>query len=305
MGRSIPARSLAALAARAHWLTVEWLPKYAPELNEIEPAWRDLKAHHLAHQTFADVGALDRAIHYAIGIFSTANVPPIRWPGQYLCLGLGGLLHRLDLLFHWLEGGSEHGGGQLGDVRAVADSGFNPSFDQPLLQLDELRRAFHCGQRLHRSGQVLGILSCQFLIRPGQLLNSGSRGIAAHGQNLGVALHDFLCCFAALGWRLGGGFGNLLTDSSAPCSENPSEMGSNRILRPSEGETVTRGAPRRRSMMGERRVMQEALFYGFSLGRGASGQSLVAQDRFVDLSEVRAHLGPNYSDVGRPWIDAE
>ena len=30
-------RSLAALAARAHWLTVEWLPKYAPELNEIEP----------------------------------------------------------------------------------------------------------------------------------------------------------------------------------------------------------------------------------------------------------------------------
>jgi len=26
-------------------------------------------------------------------------------------LGLGGLLHRLDLLFHWLEGGSEHGGG--------------------------------------------------------------------------------------------------------------------------------------------------------------------------------------------------
>jgi len=35
-------RSLAALAARAHWLTIEWLPKYAPELNEIEPVWRDL-----------------------------------------------------------------------------------------------------------------------------------------------------------------------------------------------------------------------------------------------------------------------
>jgi DDE superfamily endonuclease/LysR substrate binding domain-containing protein len=29
-------RSLAALAARAHCLTVEWLPKYAPELNDIE-----------------------------------------------------------------------------------------------------------------------------------------------------------------------------------------------------------------------------------------------------------------------------
>jgi transposase len=37
--------SLAALAARAHWLTVEWLPKYAPELNDIEGVWRDLKAH--------------------------------------------------------------------------------------------------------------------------------------------------------------------------------------------------------------------------------------------------------------------
>jgi transposase len=58
--------SCAALAARAHWLTVEWLPKYAPELNDIEPVWRDLKAHHLAHQTFMDVDALDRAIHAAV-----------------------------------------------------------------------------------------------------------------------------------------------------------------------------------------------------------------------------------------------
>ena len=57
--------SLAALAARAHWLTVEWLPKYAPELNDIEVVWHDLKAHHLAHQTFADLGALDSAIRQA------------------------------------------------------------------------------------------------------------------------------------------------------------------------------------------------------------------------------------------------
>jgi DDE superfamily endonuclease len=28
--------SRAALAAHAHWLTVEWLPKYTPELNDIE-----------------------------------------------------------------------------------------------------------------------------------------------------------------------------------------------------------------------------------------------------------------------------
>src|SRR3712207_103061 len=32
----------AALAARAHWLAVEWLPRYAPELNDIEALWREL-----------------------------------------------------------------------------------------------------------------------------------------------------------------------------------------------------------------------------------------------------------------------
>ena len=58
--------SRAALAARAHWLTVEWLPKYAPELNDIEVVWHDLKAHHLAHQTFTDIDALDKAIDTAV-----------------------------------------------------------------------------------------------------------------------------------------------------------------------------------------------------------------------------------------------
>jgi transposase len=56
----------AVLEARKHWLTVEWLPKYAPELNDIEVVWHDLKAHHLAHQTFYDAHALDRAIHAAV-----------------------------------------------------------------------------------------------------------------------------------------------------------------------------------------------------------------------------------------------
>jgi transposase InsO family protein len=56
----------AALAERAHWPTVEWLPKYAPELNDIEPVWRDLKRHHLAHQTFTGPDDLDRAIHDAV-----------------------------------------------------------------------------------------------------------------------------------------------------------------------------------------------------------------------------------------------
>jgi hypothetical protein len=39
--------------------------------------------------------------------------------------------------------------------------------------------------------------------------------------------------------------------------------------------------------MGERRVMQEALFYGFSLERHVPDNHLLRRvDRFVDLSEV-------------------
>jgi transposase len=59
-------------------------------------------------------------------------------------------------------------------------------------------------------------------------------------------------------------------------------------------------------MMGERRVMQEALFYGFSLERHVpSGHMLRKIDRFVDLSGIRGHLEPYYSEVGRPSIDPE
>src|SRR5215212_7410934 len=54
-----------ALAART-WLTLEWLPKYAPELNDIERCWRDLKQHQLANRTFADADALERAIPEAV-----------------------------------------------------------------------------------------------------------------------------------------------------------------------------------------------------------------------------------------------
>ena len=59
-------------------------------------------------------------------------------------------------------------------------------------------------------------------------------------------------------------------------------------------------------MMGERQVMQEALFYGFSLERHVPSDHFLRKiDRFVDLSEVRAHLEPYYSEVGRPSIDPE
>src|ERR1700677_5153068 len=61
-----------------------------------------------------------------------------------------------------------------------------------------------------------------------------------------------------------------------------------------------------RPMMGERRVMQEALFYGFSLERHVPEDHMLRKiNRVGDFSEVRAHLGPYYSDVGRPSIDPE
>jgi len=68
--------STAALAARP-WLTVEWLPKYAPELNDIERSWRDLKGNFLAHQTFADADHLDRAIHQGIADMNHERQSPL------------------------------------------------------------------------------------------------------------------------------------------------------------------------------------------------------------------------------------
>ncbi len=79
--------SLAALAARARWLTVEWLPQYAPELNDIERVWHDLKANHLAHQTFADPGALEGAIHQAVEARNHQRGAGPLAKLQNLCLG--------------------------------------------------------------------------------------------------------------------------------------------------------------------------------------------------------------------------
>ena len=60
------------------------------------------------------------------------------------------------------------------------------------------------------------------------------------------------------------------------------------------------------AMMGERTVMQEALFYEFSLERHVPADHLLRSiDRFVDLSGLRSHLRPFYSEIGRPSIDPE
>jgi hypothetical protein len=45
---------------------VEWLPRYATDFNAFEFVWHDLKTHHLAHQAFTDVAALDQGIHTAV-----------------------------------------------------------------------------------------------------------------------------------------------------------------------------------------------------------------------------------------------
>src|ERR1700759_1867840 len=59
-------------------------------------------------------------------------------------------------------------------------------------------------------------------------------------------------------------------------------------------------------MMGERQVEQGSLFYQFSLERHVpAGHRLLAIHRFVDLEEVRAHVAPFYSPIGRPSVDPE
>ena len=59
-------------------------------------------------------------------------------------------------------------------------------------------------------------------------------------------------------------------------------------------------------MMGERTVAQEALFYEFSVERHVPADHLLRRiDRFVDLSALREHLRPFYSESGRPSIDPE
>ncbi len=53
-------------------------------------------------------------------------------------------------------------------------------------------------------------------------------------------------------------------------------------------------------MMGERQVGQDALFYEFSIERHVPADHLLRSiDRFVDLSGIRAHLRPFYSEIGR------
>jgi len=59
-------------------------------------------------------------------------------------------------------------------------------------------------------------------------------------------------------------------------------------------------------MMGDKQVMQEGLFYEFTIEQHVPKDHLLRViDRFVDLEDIRAQLKPFYSDMGRPSIDPE
>jgi transposase len=59
-------------------------------------------------------------------------------------------------------------------------------------------------------------------------------------------------------------------------------------------------------MMGSQGGAQERLFYSFNLDDHVPRDHLLrGVDRFLDLSDLRAHLAPFYSHTGRPSIDPE
>ena len=51
------------LQAQRHWLTVERLPGYAPDLNPVETLWGNVKGQELANRCAEDLTELDTAIH--------------------------------------------------------------------------------------------------------------------------------------------------------------------------------------------------------------------------------------------------
>lgn len=53
-------------AARADWLTIEWLPAYAPDLNPVEQVWKHTKYDDLANYVPNDVQKLGQAVATSI-----------------------------------------------------------------------------------------------------------------------------------------------------------------------------------------------------------------------------------------------
>ncbi len=51
------------LQTQRHWLTVERLPGYAPDLNPVETLWGNVKGQELANRCAEDLTELDTAVH--------------------------------------------------------------------------------------------------------------------------------------------------------------------------------------------------------------------------------------------------
>lgn len=60
------ARVQQALRRHRSWLSIEWLPAYAPELNPVEPLWDHLDDTALANPPVDDLGRLRRRVHTAL-----------------------------------------------------------------------------------------------------------------------------------------------------------------------------------------------------------------------------------------------
>jgi hypothetical protein len=67
--------TLAALAARSHWLTPDWLAKYAPELSDIERCWKRHSGQCLAHKTLRDADHFDATIKEEIAAMNATRTP--------------------------------------------------------------------------------------------------------------------------------------------------------------------------------------------------------------------------------------
>lgn len=63
LGAHKSGRMRAYLAQQAHWLTVEPLPAYAPDLNPVEPLWGNVKSQEMANVCAPDLPALRRPLH--------------------------------------------------------------------------------------------------------------------------------------------------------------------------------------------------------------------------------------------------
>jgi transposase len=54
------------IATQRHWLEVEWLPPYAPELNPVEYLWSHLDATHLANFSPEDLAQLEAQVRRGV-----------------------------------------------------------------------------------------------------------------------------------------------------------------------------------------------------------------------------------------------